>query len=446
MDDKVPVLEYAKTEFNVDIIVDSFFITLKNSNFLVLKCYNLVFNLNNILKNFGLIIMSIILLLIIIFILIYIFKDHKKINKFIDSILKLKYNGNNLEKDNKITKKIKLKEKDNKIINSISGKYNNIKITNKKSNKNIIYKTQSNTELKLKNNKDIKLEPPKNNNLNNSNKINKKIIKKNFKKVENKITNSNIFQSSYNFMKKDWFKDLKIKKSLKYNKLTDYEINNLDYKSAIEIDKRKYFQYYWSLLKKKHLILFTFLPAEDYNLITIKLSLFLISFSLSFTINGFFFSDETMHRIYEDLGKFNILLQLAQILYSTLVSSVINTLLKLFSLSEKDILRIKKQKTLKKATLKSNNIKKYIKIRFLIFFILSILILLFCWYFISCFCIVFNNTQNILINDTLISFGLSMIYPFGLNLLPGLLRIPALRAKKKDKVTIYKISRLIALI
>ena len=160
----------------------------------------------------------------------------------------------------------------------------------------------------------------------------------------------------------------------------------------------------------------------------------------------FFFSDETMHRIYEDLGKFNILLQLAQILYSTLVSSVINTLLKLFSLSEKDILRIKRQKTLKKATLKSNNIKKYIKIRFLIFFILSILILLFCWYFISCFCIVFNNTQIILINDTLISFGLSMIYPFGLNLLPGLLRIPALRAKKKDKVTIYKISRLIALI
>ena len=51
----------------------------------------------------------------------------------------------------------------------------------------------------------------------------------------------------------------------------------------------------------------------------------------------------------------------------------------------------------------------------------------------------------ILIKDTLFSFGLSMIYPFGLNLLPGILRIPALRAEKKDKKLIYYISIIVAL-
>ena len=52
----------------------------------------------------------------------------------------------------------------------------------------------------------------------------------------------------------------------------------------------------------------------------------------------------------------------------------------------------------------------------------------------------------ILINDTLISFGLSMLYPFGLNLLPGFFRIPALRSKKKDKKCLYTLSTYIALI
>ena len=36
------------------------------------------------------------------------------------------------------------------------------------------------------------------------------------------------------------------------------EINSLEYAIALKIDKRTYFQYYWSLLKKKNLILFTF--------------------------------------------------------------------------------------------------------------------------------------------------------------------------------------------
>ena len=74
------------------------------------------------------------------------------------------------------------------------------------------------------------------------------------------------------------------------------------------------------------------------------------------------------------------------------------------------------------------------------------ILMLFFWYFISCFCSVYINTQKILIKDTLISFCLSMLYPFGLNLLPGFFRIPALRAKKRDQKYLYNASLLIALI
>ena len=160
----------------------------------------------------------------------------------------------------------------------------------------------------------------------------------------------------------------------------------------------------------------------------------------------FFFSDETMHKIYKDNGAFNILYQIPQILYSTLVSSVINTILKKLSLSENNILNIKNENQKELAIQKSKKIKRCLQIKFVIFFILSFLLMFFFWYFISCFCGVYINTQKILIKDTLISFGLSMLYPFGLNLLPGMFRIPSLRAKNKDKQCLYKVSGFIALI
>ena len=142
-------------------------------------------------------------------------------------------------------------------------------------------------------------------------------------------------------------------------------------------DKRTYFQYYYSLLKKNHLILFTFLPIEDYNLITIKITLFLTSFSLSFTINGFFFNDETMQKINEDKGEFNFLWHISQIIYSTLICGIINTILNQLSLSEKRILDIKREDNFIKANNNAKIIETYIKIKFIIIFILSILFLLF---------------------------------------------------------------------
>ena len=223
-------------------------------------------------------------------------------------------------------------------------------------------------------------------------------------------------------------------------------MNSLNYELALIIDKRTYLQYYWSLLKQKHLILFTFWPANDFNLLSLKIALFILSFSLYFTINGFFFNDESMHKVYKDNGAFDIIYQIPQILYSTLVSSVINMLLKKLSLSQKNILDIKQEKDTQIAMKKSKRIKLCIQIKFIIFFILSFLFLLFFWYFISCFCGVYKNTQKILIKDTLISFGLSMLYPFGLNLLPGIFRIPSLRAQKKDKKCMYQESGIIALI
>ena len=199
-------------------------------------------------------------------------------------------------------------------------------------------------------------------------------------------------------------------------------------------------------IETKQLILFTFFLTNDYNLLTLKISLFLISVSLYFTINGFFFSDETMHKVYQNNGDYDLIYKIPQILYSTIVSTIINMILKTLSLSEKSLLEIKEEKDKNIAIQKSKKTKNLLKNKFMIFFILSILLMGFFWYFISCFCAVFINTQIILIKDTIFSFSLSMVYPFALSLFPGFFRIPSLRAKNRNKKCLYNLSKIIAFI
>ena len=492
--------DITKIDFSKENMAEKFLTPLKNSNFFVLKCYKLVISLDDIFKNIGRIIMTIIYFLFLICLFIYIITDRKKINIFINTIMKYKLNLNkkyNNEKTNKIKPKNEKNEKIKKNKNKDKNKLNNKKKDSGQNNKNENKpnkKKENKDKMKINNkdknknkaknkikNKIDKKAPPKKKSYNfknsdtinstmrninitspkKNNKLNKininiipiKNINYNNNK-KNKIRNIYDNKKDINYKQKTNFKNYKINTDLNdkefelvyYKNLNDQELNNLEYNIALLIDKRSYFQYYWSLLKKKQLILFTILPSNDYNLFSLKLALFLLSFSLYFTINGFFFTDDTMHKIYEEKGAFNIISQIPQIIYSSGVSSIINMILKMLSLSESNILMIKQEKNYNIAQKKSKNIINYLLIKFIIFFMLSNLLLLFFWYFISCFCAVYVNTQKILIKDTLISFALSMSYPFGLNLLPGMFRIPSLRAPKKDKKCLYKISGIIALI
>ena len=118
----------------------------------------------------------------------------------------------------------------------------------------------------------------------------------------------------------------------------DFEKNNLTYKLALKYDKRTFCEYYLSLLRTKHILIFSFYYKKDYNSRIIKIDLFFTSFAIYYTANAFFFTDKTMHKIYVDEGLFNFIYQLPQIIYSSLISSVLNTILKLLALSENYIL------------------------------------------------------------------------------------------------------------
>ena len=237
----------------------------------------------------------------------------------------------------------------------------------------------------------------------------------------------------------------------KYNThlvLNDYEINTLSYNEALKYDRRTYYQYYLSLLRTKHPFIFAFLQKNDYNSQIIKICLFFFSFALYYTISALFFTDETIHEIHSNSGKIDFIYQLPQILYSTIISSFINFLIRFFSLSEKSIVIIKKEKNMIKFRMLIIKTIKCLKIKFICFFIISFMLLIIFWYYLSCFCVVYKNTQYNLIIDTVISFGLSLLYPFGLNLLPGIFRIPSLknRNKNNNKECLYNFSQLLQLV
>ena len=192
----------------------------------------------------------------------------------------------------------------------------------------------------------------------------------------------------------------------------------------------------------KHILIFTFYTYTDYNSKIIKIILFLFSFALYFTINALFFNDKTIHKIYEDHGKFNFIYQIPKILYSTIITSFINIIIKFLSLTEKNILEIKNEKN--NLNEKASKILKYLIIKLILFFILIFIFLILFWFYISCFCGIYKNTQIHLIKDTLISFSLSLLYPFILNLLPGVFRIPSLNSQNKERIYIF--SKIIQLI
>ena len=147
-----------------------------------------------------------------------------------------------------------------------------------------------------------------------------------------------------------------------------------------------------------------------------------------------------MHKIYQDKGKYNFLYQIPQILYSTLISRFIDTLIKNLALYQDNIIELKQEK--RKNIFKEKYVRtlNIIKIKIILFFVLAFIILLCFWYYIICFCGIYVNTQIHLIKDTIISLITSLIYPFALNLIPGIFRISALRIEKPSRKCLYKFS------
>ena len=153
-----------------------------------------------------------------------------------------------------------------------------------------------------------------------------------------------------------------------------------------------------------------------------------------------------MHNIYENKGLFDLSYQLPIIVYSSFISRFLGELMQLLGLSSDTIIDFKQNEETKDINERGEKLIKKLTIKFVFYFILGFLFLLFFWYYISMFCAVYINTQYLLLKDTAIGFGISLISPFIIYLLPGLFRIPSLSNPKKRRKCLYSLSKLFTIL
>ena len=380
-------------------------LNLKNLiNIKVLKCYKKVFTKNGLLYNIGSYILLAIIFLYMVCLIYLILQDYSSLKSEIIVFFNFLENNNN--------------------INGIEDK--------KIKNKNNLLKTGTSIDdLTRKNFKNKFLYPPPVfNKLFNNNKL-KKIVKidvYNYKRHRNR-----------NNIQTETTRKKIIKKNQRNINLTEFELNDCLYKKALLYDKRIFCQYFFSLLKLRHLLTSAIIPSQDYNSKAIKICIFLFSFALFFANNAIFMNEDVIHNIYENHGTLDIIYQIPQIIYSNIISSIINKIIRFLSLSQDDVVEERNKIKRKKKNKNFTNFFRTLLIKYIFFFIVSFLFLFFFWFYISCFCFVYKNTQIYLIKDTLFSFGLSLIFPCIFYFLSSICRIYSL--KNRNRNILYILSK-----
>ena len=107
----------------------------------------------------------------------------------------------------------------------------------------------------------------------------------------------------------------------------------------------------------------------------IKFSRFIFLICTDMAMNVFFFSDDTMHKMFLDYGKYNFIQQIPQIFYSTAVSQLIEIFLCYLSLTDKHYYQVKECKRVSRKSM--IGIMKCIQLKMSFFVVLLQLCLFF---------------------------------------------------------------------
>ena len=419
-----------KQEISLDISNKNIFNSKENeqtiyyketiSNFKTAKCFKTIFSKIGFKYNWGSYFMMLMIIGFIIFTIIWFKKGEDMILSYIREILdiilmgidsaykeKVKKNYEEMinKSKNKNKKKIMLNES-KELNDTEENDDNNNKENNITKDKEIINSDQA---LRDKENEIFRKKGPKKNAI---------LIRSIGLKKENKMPPEKLILE---------------KKKINYNNnLTDIEKDLLSYDKAKIMDNRNYYGYYWSLIKYRQLILFTFFSFDDYNFFYIKIISFFLLLSLNLLYNYIFFFDKIIDEIYDNEGKYSLKIHILNIFICSILFSLTILLCRLIITSHKKFIKLKEFDKYEMAQKESYSIYKKLIIRYIIFISVGALLLLIIWYFITGFCAIFHYTHNHLFINAFFSFLFSMIYPFIYCLLPTLFRHFGLKKNKKN--------------
>ena len=220
------------------------------------------------------------------------------------------------------------------------------------------------------------------------------------------------------------------------------EFDDMKFEIAILIDNRNFCEKFLCEVKENCIIIILFF-RDDFMFKQIKLSLFILSCTLDYFFNAFFFSDILFQKHYEEEKLISILIDYPKELFASLASQFIVKLIELLMEDKALTLFLRRIAFQKKNYLKGVNylLKKYEK-KFYIYISIGYFILGLTWYYSSAFCTVYQNSQMSLLYDTLQSLILNLILPFPISFLSVSFRHLAIKKLNKFLFFISNIFRI----
>ena len=429
-----------------------------DSNFGIVKCYNLVFSFKEKINNIGFWIFAFLVLAQIPFLFNYFLRGIKSINECVFSEMKncgyikgdeIPNKNNDKRKENHFHPPKGKKYIENKInkLNDSSSK-SNLNITKKRSNNNInlinVNDNKEKNSVNIIEHIEIKLNE---NNKIKKNKIRKKKIIKLNKKCD-KISLNNLIQLK-NPKNIDSFPTQGVEKekaNKEGNNINDnndcyyslininlnncenytpksskYILNNYTFEEAIKYDYRSIFAIFYIFLLSKQAIFHAFLYRSPYEPFPLRLCFLIFIMSSDLALNAIFYLDDKISEKYKyakSLFLFAFSNNITIILLSTLMGFLFMTLFTNLSNSIHIIRNIFKEEEQK---LQQN--KKYViteqrkkeiyeeivtilkrhKIKVIILVVIQISLTLFFWYYVTAFCHVYSRTQTSWLLDSFLS-------------------------------------------
>ena len=336
----------------------------------------------------------------------------------------------------------------NQIVNEIY-KISSNENYNKFNNKNERHINKSNPQKKnIKNKKNKKFSKISNNNQNIISQNSKSHIlsKMNLNIKDNTLSNNPIINKNNIINKKMKYKVFdEMNYSLPYKELKNdmkKSYDDMEYEEALIENRRKFCKIYKDTLINKHIILNIIFEDDKYKPRTLKYIILILSINLYFVINGLFYSESYIGKLYQINEKeafFSFITRSKErIIYASIVSVIVNFLINFIIINGNKIKSELKKININKIIIKGEiskilfNIERSINI----FYIINYFIMIISWYYISCFNNVYSNTKIEWIKSSIFIIIIMQIISFIYSLVIALLRFLSIHCNSE---IIYKI-------
>ena len=184
-------------------------------------------------------------------------------------------------------------------------------------------------------------------------------------------------------------------------KYSNQDINEFPFTKAIKNDNRNILQMFYSFLIIKLELINIFCTKSKIKILLIEEYILFLLFN--FFINTLLYSDEVVSNKYHNNGELDIFVTIFLSLLSNLITSIICYYIKCSKGIDERTDLIKEIKRKKYYLCNVIKFFKYLRIKFIFFFISEIIIVSICYYYIVIFCIVYKRSKESLIINYLTS-------------------------------------------